>query len=301
VDVTDRGVSTVLDVTLGMVLVGAAVLVLTGAPSPPTDDVGTDAADGVAETLGGTTVEVNYSLSPGARRADESLLDFPDRARSGPGFRRTAHGPIAGLLARAATGNVAVDGEQLTHATDELERRIGETAVRAGRGGGVEVQVRAVWRPFPGSDLRGQVVAGPTVPDRTAVHAATMNVSSGYPAARHRAVAAADDGFPGVADVLAEATVRGLFPPERTGLALRGDYPLSALVTYRYLHAADLLDTTVEGPIAAGNPRPANRQLADALATRFERTLRANYPTPEAAAANASVGVVTVTVRTWSA
>lgn len=296
---SDRAVSTVLDVTLAMVLVSAAVLTLVDVPATPTADVGSDSADATASIVAGATARVNYSLSPGARKADQSLVRFPGNARSGPEFRRRAHGTLADLLARAAVGNAALEGQQLSHATDQFENRVASAAMRAVHDADVGVQVRAVWRPFPGSPLRGRVVAGSDPPLDARVHTATTNVSSGLPAARQRAVGAADHGYDAVARVVANATVRGLFPPERTRLALRGDYPLRALVRYRYLHASTLFGAGIEG-IDGDRTRRANRKLAAALAKRFERRLRARYPTPEAAARNATVGTVVVVVRTWS-
>jgi hypothetical protein len=298
--VTDRAVSTVVDATLAMVLIGGAVIALSVVPAAPTADVGTDAADGAADLLGGTTATVNYSLSPGARHADPSLVAFPEDARSGRGFGRIAHGTVASLVVAATVGDAGLDGEAFSRATDGLAERVGTLAVTTLERPGVEVQVRAVWRPFPESDLRGSVLGGPTPPPDADVHAATVTVASGFDFPPERALAAADRGFGAVADAFANATVEGLFPPERAGLALRGDYPLSALVAYRYRHAAEQVGAVVAPPVAEGNATLANDRLAAALSERFERTLRSAYPTPRAAAAAGTVGRVTIAVRTWS-
>jgi hypothetical protein len=127
-----------------------------------------------------------------------------------------------------------------------------------------------------------------------------VTVASGIDLPRERALSAADGGFGAVADAFANATVAGLFPPERSGLALRGDYPLSALVAYRYRHAAEQVGAVVAPPVAEGNATRANDRLAGALSERFERTLRSEYPTPRAAAAAGTVDRVTIVVRTWS-
>lgn len=297
---SDRAVSTVLDASLAMVLIGGAVLALSVVPAAPTADVGTDAADGTADLLGGTTATVNYSLSPGARHADPSLVEFPNDALSGPAFGRTAHGTIASLVAAATVGDAGLDGEAFSRATDELEAEVGTVAVTTLERSSVDVQVRAVWRPFPESNLRGSIVAGPAPPPDADVHAATVTVASGIDLPRERALSAADRGFGAVADVFANATVAGLFPPERSGLALRGGYPLSALVAYRYRHAAEQVGAVVGVAVAEGNATRANDHLASALSDRFERTLRSAYPTPRAAAAAGTVDRVTIAVRTWS-
>lgn len=294
----NRGLSTTLDVALALLLLSAAVVVLAGisAPQPVTGD----AADETAEVVAGSTATVNYSLSPGARAADESLVAFP--VEEGPEFRRTAHGTLADLVAEAAVGDATVDGEEVTRADDGFERAVGNVTASALATTTADAQVRAVWRPYPGSPVAGRVAFGASPPRTATVHAATLTTPSGMPRARERAIGAADRrGYAGVAIVLANATVAGLFPPDAMGLALRGDYPVSALSRYRYRRAAALLGVTVEGPLAAGSPEAANRRLASALADRFERDLRERYPTPEAAARNASVGRVTITVRTWSA
>jgi hypothetical protein len=298
VAVTDRAVSTVLDASLAVVLVVAALLVVASAPAAPTDDVGTDRADAVSETLGATTARVEYSLAPGVVEADETLLSFPEEPRSGPSFRRNAHGTLAGLLARAATTAVAVDGEEVGHATDGFQREVASATRDALRAGGDRTQFRAVWRPFPGSTVQGRVVVGESPPADADVHAATTNLTSGFPTVEVATRRPRD--YRTVARAVANATVRGLFPPDRTELALDRDYPVSRLVAYRYLHAGDLLEVEVEPTLRGNGVRAANRRIARALTDRFTLTLRDRYPSPAAAAANVSVGTVTVTVRTWS-
>lgn len=296
----DRAVSTVLDASLAVLLIGGAVIALAGAPTQPTDDVGSDAADGAANVLASTTASVEYSMAPAAEHADPSIVAFPEQPRSGPGFRRRAHGTVASVLAAGTVGDAGIDGEAFSHATESLASKAGEIAVATLERGDVRVQIRAVWRPFPEAKLRGTLVAGPTPPPDADVHAATVAVSSGIPAVENRSLEAASEGYAAVAEVYANATIRGLFPPQRSELALRGSYPLSALVGYRYRHAADQLGVGVASAVAQADAERANQRLASALSERFEASLRTAYRTPEAAAKAGTIGRVTVTVRTWS-
>lgn len=289
-----RAMHTVLDAAVFLLFVGAAVGTLALPVAQPTPGAA-DAATAVVTTA---TAQVDYSLAPGARHADESLVAFP--TESGPAFERTAHGTLAEHLAAAAMRNVTVGGEQLTRTGDGFERA-SVAAVRNATRGGRPVAVRAVWTPHPGSRLRGEVRAGPRPPPTADVWAVTVAVDSGVPAARERALAAARTaGYDGVARVVAAAVVRGLFPPDRSRLALVGDYPVDALVAYRYRRFARLTGADVGDAVDAAAPRRANERLARALAPRVERDLRARYDSPAAAARAVDLDAVRVTVRVWS-
>lgn len=294
-----RAVSTALDVVLAVVIVSGALVVLAGVGGSPPTNHGTDPADGTAALLATTTASVNYTLSPGARHADASgIVEFDDTG--GPPFERHAHGTLADLLASAAVRDARLGSQELSRADDDFERAV-RVATRT-RLAGVDgrVQVRAVWRPYPGAPLSGRVVAGDAPPGDVTVHAATVRVPSGLPATRGRAKRAADQGYSAVASVVARATVRGLFTPDETWLALRADYPVAHLVTYRYRRVAGLLDVDVETELSGYDVAAANERLAAALAERLEWDMRERFDSPEAAAEGVSTGTVVVVVRTWS-
>lgn len=289
-----RGASTVLDAAVFLLLVTAAVATLTASIAPVDDAPGAGRA---AEIVATSTVALDYSLAPGARHADERLVTFP--VESSPEFGRTAHGTHASLLASAAVGNVAVRGTQLTHTYDGFERAVANATENATRR---RVAVRAVWTPYRGAPVRGRVSAGPEPPVDADVSAVTLTVASDLPTVRGRARdAAREDGYAGVARVVARAVVRGLFPPNETRLALHGDYPVDALTEYRYRRAGRLLNASVAGPVDDIETGRANRRLSRSLAAAFERDLRASFSTPEAAARAVQVGEVRVVVRRWSA
>jgi len=294
-----RGVSTAVDVALAALVVSGALVVLASVTSVPPPNHGTDAADETAELLGSTTASVNYTLSPGARAAEE-YVEVGET--SGPAFRRHAHGTVAALLARAAVTDARLDRRELTRTHDDFERAVREVTRETVVGADARVQVRAVWRPYRGAPLAGGVVVGDTPPESATVHAATTRVSAPVPATRTRALAAADDGYGAVARAVAAGVVRGLFDPEGAWLALRGDEPVSTLVTYRYRRTGALLgvEGRVDDSIASYDVEAANEHLRRALAERFEADMRDRYATPRAAAESVSTGVVVVTVRTWS-
>ncbi|MFB6108840.1 MAG: hypothetical protein ABEJ82_08385 [Haloplanus sp.] len=161
-------------------------------------------------------------------------------------------------------------------------------------------RITAVWRPYPNASLSGRVVVGGRPPPDVPVHAATLNVSSGYPARRDAVLAATDRGFEGVAAVVAAGVVTGSFPPTRTRISAGSDYPTSALVRYRYRRAAALFGANVSTDLDSGGVGAANARLADALASRIERDLRATTDSPREAARGVRLGRVRITVRTWS-
>lgn len=291
---SQRGVNTVLDAAVFLVLVTAAIAVLTGSVSPVG---GPPPAGPSAEIVATSTADLAYSLAPGARRADERLVEFP--VKSGPEFRRFAHGTHASLLADGAVGNVTIGGSALTHAFDGYERAVENATENAT---GRRVAVRAVWTPYRGAPVEGRVRAGPRPPPDADVSAVTLTVASDMPVVRHRALEAAREaGYAGVARTVARATVRGLFPPNKTRLALNGDYPVDALMEYRYRRAGQLLDADVGEPVVDGETGRANQRLSRALAEQLERDVRASFSTPETAARAVRVGEVRIVVRRWSA
>ena len=290
--------ATVLDATLCLLLVSAgAVTVATTTPGEATTVAGPSAA-ATAETLATSTTTVEYSLAPGVERARPSPVEF--HGTDDPGFRRTSRGSYAGLLADAAVGRATVEGERLTRARDGLV-----TAVRratAAAVGGAHTQVIAVWRPYPGASVRGRLTVGDAPPPTADVRAATL-VAAG-PVAPTRSTArgrAAASGFDGLAGLMANRTVRALFPPARTRVALGADYPADALVAHRYHRAGDRLGVAVGPAVETDRVGRANRQLAAALRPRIERDLRREFERPTTAAESVAIGRVRIVVRRWAA
>lgn len=287
--------STVLDAALCLLLVSAAVGTL--ATTDPTDTSPRHAAaDADAQTLATATATVNYTLAPGAREATGTDVAFPDA--SGPEFERTTHGSLASLLADAALGRVAVDGERLTHARDDLVSGV-RSAVGAAVGG-ANAQVVADWRPYAGAPVGGRVTVGSAPPPDADVNAARVAVARGERLDESRAERAARRGYGPLARRVADRTVATLFPLDAMRFALGADYPVSALVRHRYRRAAALTGAEV-GRLDRERAGRANARIERALADRFERDLRARYDSPGAAARAVRVGEVRIVVRRWSA
>lgn len=266
-----RGVSTVLDAALFCLLVTAAVATL-AVPSAPPPERGT--ADGTARALATSTVTVD--------RGDRSV-----------------HGTPAALLARAAVRSATLDGTA-TEPDGRFRRAVADAAHGVARHRSHGVRVRAVWRPYRGTSLRGVVTAGPAPPADADVDATELVVAGPVPELEKRALEAARrDGYAGVAGVLAAAVVRARFPPEAGRLALY-EQGSAGRTAARYRAFAAAVGVSVEEPLAADNATRANGRLMAALAERIERDLREAFEKPTAAARGLTAARVTVTVRTWS-
>jgi hypothetical protein len=283
--------STVLDGVLCLLLVSAAVVTVTAAT--PTAPAGGGRAADVTSTLATTTAAVNYTLTP---RPSTTGVAFP--STNGAAFDRTAHGTLAGLLARAAVGRVSLDGRQLWHTRDGFGRAVARAVRGAVRSN--HTRVTAVWRPYPGSSVEGRMTVGGRPPPDVPVHAATLTVSSGVPSGR----AAVGDpatrrDVAGVADVVAGGIVRGLFPPIRTRVAAGGAYPASALVRHRYRLLQRRVGVDRSPTLADGGVDESNARVADALSDRVANDLRRAGASPDDVAAALRLGRVRITVRTW--
>jgi hypothetical protein len=305
--------SAVLDAALALVLVSGAVVgvaatgtggpVAGGGPSPaalgdghPDPDPTDRRAARFAGSLSTATASVDYTLAPGAEHADGRGVEFP--RTEGVGFRRSDHGTLAGLLARATVATVAVDGERLTRTRDDYARAV-RGAVRAAADGSA-VNVTAVWRPYPDSHVGSRLRVGPTPPGDRTVHAATVAVPSGVPSARSAARNASSGGFDAVAAVVADRLVAGLFPPRRANVALGRDYPVPRLVRYRYRRAGEAYGVRAAAPLADERVDVANGRLQAVLARAVERDLERRYDDPRRAAASLHLDRVRIVVRTWS-
>lgn len=169
-----RGVSTVLDVALFLLLVSVAVGLLYAAPRAGDPQSDPDVAAETATTLATTTTTVRYAPAGSA--------DAPERP---------VRGTVAEHLAAAAVANARIDGRPLREAPAYHEGvRDVTRRTLADVGDGTRIQVRAVWEPLPGADAGGEVVVGPSPPPDADVHAATVEVPVG--AARESGVGAAD-------------------------------------------------------------------------------------------------------------
>jgi hypothetical protein len=291
-----------VDAAIALLLISAAVGVVVTADRSPAASPTTDRADAVADTLAATTAAINYSLAPGVRELNRSE-GVPDRAvrPDTPGLDRTAHGSLAGLLARAATatsGVVAADADAdpeevpLTRTRAGFERAVRD-AVRARTGAGVRVDAR--WRPYPDAPVGGRVGVGPAPPS-DGVHTATLVVPTGV----EPIPTTPTTNFAWLGRAVASRSVNVLVAPGPARITLRGDDPEAALLAHRYARLAARTNTSVAEPLATEDTAAANARIADALAERMAADLRSNYERPSDAADAISVSSVRIVVSVWN-
>ena len=286
-----RAISTVVDVTVFLLLVGAAAAVLTSNATVEQPSTANPAAQ-QAELLATSTANVSYALEPPGEPPE---LTANATAR----HRRTAHGTLAELLAVGATSGVEMEGQRVLVAGHGFERAVAhstrERLVERDR----LTAVRVHWEPYRGAPLDAEMRVGKRPPPSADVRAATLSVPSPMANVSGAAERAAQTrGYDGVASVVARAVVEGLFPPERSRLASTGDYPANRLTTARYRRMA-----TVSGagtiPVSEAEPTELNEQLRRALAVKLSRDMRTRFDDPTAAAETVRTGSVRITVRTW--
>lgn len=257
-----RAVSTVLDVAVALLLVGAAVATLAAAPAPSARP-DAPVADVTAETVATVTTTVPT------------------------GDGRRSHGTLARHLATAAVAGARLDGDPVVESPYPA-RVANETDALTGH----RASVTARWEPYPAAPLAGTVVTGGCTPRDADVAVRTLTVPSGVDGP------GAVDSFEELARALAEVYVARRFPPERTYASLV-DGRTAGRTTDRYRSAAGTLGTDVGEPVEAREVRAGNDELAAALAARLEADLRDRYETPRAAAADVTVDEVELVVRRW--
>lgn len=300
---TTRAISTVVDVTVCLLFVGAAAtMVLNGAAVE--ESMAENPAAERAALLGTTTASIEYSLVvPG---------DEPEWvANASARHRRTAHGTVASLLGDAALSRVTIDGERLSEAGHRFEQEVAAATESRLRGRShrqyrrrdrqqtVRAAVRARWTPYRDAPVSGEFRVGERPPPDADVRAATLTVSSGMANVTGSARTAAEtDGYDGVATVVARAVVGGLFPPDRTRLALRGDYPDDRLASARYQNAARLTGARLD--VRSQSTAALNQNLTAALEEQIRRDMAARFDSPTEAADAVETETVRITVRTWS-
>ncbi|MGB9952543.1 MULTISPECIES: hypothetical protein [unclassified Haloarcula] len=284
--------SAVADVTVFLLLVGAAAGTLVSGVSVEKPAATTSPAADHASTLATSTASVEYDLLVPPSEYGRP----PDHATR---RQRTSHGTVAGLLGEAAMSGVTVDGERVSSAGTDFESRVAAVTRDRLHSRGHRTSVCVTWTPYPGAPVRGEYRVGDRPPDTVDVRAATVTVPSGMENVSEPAREAADTGgYDGVSTVVARSVVDGLFPPAQSRYALRGDYPSAVLMAARYERMAGLTGTSVA--VERQSTVEMNRDLTPALATRLRTDMRSRYDSPADAARAVRVSRVRVTVRTWS-
>jgi len=291
-----RAISTVVDTTVFLLLLGGAVATLViGTGSVGAPPATGDPADETAQQLVTTTQSIEYVLRPTENESDG--IDYDEATTD---FGRSAHGTTAGLLAAAARASVTLNGQRLTPASTGFTNRVRSETRALVQRRDTAVAITVHWEPYTDAPIDGRLRVGPTPPARADVRAATLTVDSGLEPTRERALDIADEnGTSGVARVVAASIVDGFFPPEETRVALRGDAPVDTLTAHRYRRVARLTDARLLD-IGDASIRPMNDELTDALAQRLATDMRSRFSSPQAAARAVRTGETEIVVRTWS-
>ncbi|MDZ7730853.1 MAG: hypothetical protein U5K37_08065 [Natrialbaceae archaeon] len=208
--VTNRAISTVVDVAVCLLLISAAVgtLVMLGQPPKRPDPT---MADHVATTLGTSTTSVTVS---------QSAADIP----------LVATGSIASLLVAAAFANLSIDGHGRA-SPPPLERALEPTI--DGLDGEPSVYVVALWRPTQNASLQGMATVGTRPPPTADVSTAVLALPSGIPAAESP-------------NRTASVLITKLINPPATTRAIEGGGPSARVATDRLVTLADLVDVHID-------------------------------------------------------
>jgi hypothetical protein len=294
----DRGVSTVFDALVFVLLVGAAIAVLAGIP-PQSSGGDSRVADETADVLATSTTTVEFTRS--GRVTQQSLYNYVGEGSGPPPAEsadRRAHGTYAELLAAAATTDPELDGLSLTASGNDFEDATAGATRQALSTDAANIQVRATWRAYPGATLSRTVVVGEEPPPGADVSVATVTVASGYPNVTERL--GPDPTVDDVADAVARSVVSGLFPVDQTRDALAGEGVDRAFVASRYQTASERLDVQTAALLGEGQVAAANDRLATALSDDVSGDLSGEFDSGDAAAGAIETDEVRIVVRTWS-
>lgn len=282
-----RAISTVVDVTLFLLFVGAAAATLVHSVHLAPATTETPAAER-AELLATTTETVEYTLSPPSE-APSWIANATARER------RIAHGTVAELLAEAAMSRAKMQNRQLSSSGVAFERAVGTVTTRLLRGPEWKSAVRVRWEPYRGASLNGTLRVGDTPPPTADVHAAVLTVPVSAVNARGQAHTPTREYRP-VADSAARAVVAGLFPRLQSRRSISRSYPSARITVERYDRFTELLD------VAPPNPESVNERvehLRNGLTDVFVRDMRHRFDSPNEAASAVRAGQVRIVVRTW--
>lgn len=273
-----RGVSTVLDVTLFLLLVSAAVVALAVPPAAPPRST----ADETAESLAATTTNVTYDVET-ASHAQASTST------------QTATGTHADLLGRGAVASIQLSGEPLVPTATSFRQTLRERTESVLSWSPEQTSAVAVWEPYPDAPLRGRFAVGGQPPPGVDVSTATLIVPASVPSVWDAANESATDGFERVADAVVSGVLTTTLRPDSLGEGRQtGGSQTARLRAYTEALDVDARDPTV-GEQNTAIRAAVERQLTRTLAS----DMRDRYATPQAAAGDLRTGTVRIVVREW--
>lgn len=246
-----RGVSTVVDATLALLLISASILIVATSLADDQPKIDREASDHVSEAVSISTANVSYSLKPVVGDIDD--VDFEDDEYGSSVFQRQRHGSVADLIVSSTMLNATIEGRQLTKEGEVYTDAVEGSLMEALTGMGYEAYVTARWQPYKGASIGATETYGSPPPGDADVQLATLRVPSGvqpvtediedayevgYGAGRN------DQQYERAAGVLAEAIVERYLPTGETQVALEGQWFKRDLAVYRYLRIESILAET---------------------------------------------------------
>jgi hypothetical protein len=308
-----RGLSSVADVSLALVLVVASVGVFVAFLNAEETDHDPTGAAHTAETLGASTLNVTYSLEPVLETDSEHVPAVGDENASydAADLERSTHGSTMGHVARAALANARFAPDQGGVSPLAVGDRFAETLdtrlLVSLVGANFATNVTAVWEPFDGSDIRGTASFGEPVPHEAQRSVVRTTVPSELPPAREEALAAVgteSEDYQAVARRVAAAIVEGTLGD--TQRELETDSAERAVVVSRYLRFADAIDGVSRDDLgddlarSSADAAALTAQLVDGLAAELTAELDSRFDSAGDAARAVSTGEVTVSITTWT-
>lgn len=306
----ERGINTVVDVSLAVLFISIAVLALSMVPVQSGEQRTSERADRTADILASSTAGVTYSMEEAAETAvDGDLSDAYPNVE----LERTTHGSLASLIASLAVANATIEssGDQIRPPGEKREfaRVLDERLQTALVETSVETHVRAVWEPYDGAPLAGETTVGQRPPRDVSTTAATVKVPSGFESVPDASLEPiGEESYRALSEIIAETVVEGYLPQAESKRVLEGSDLEQALALERYRQMATAIESvdTAEKVLSEIREPPvrtatANEVLTELLADQFEADLRRSFDSVTNAVAAIDVNTVTIVVKTWEA
>lgn len=305
-----RAISTVADVSLALVVLVAAITVVTTVPQNGGIEPNDPDAPHTTETIAATTLNATYSVEPVTEESqfpgDPGEYDHSD-------LQRVVRGPVPAQIAAGTIANVTFgpgQGSDTVSVADDSYTAAVETGLLALLvESSFQTHVSAYWAPFQNATVQARLELGNRPPVDADTSLSKLRISSGMPAVRGRAVDAVEDEteFGVVADIAAAGIIQGLVPELASQRALESSGLDRDLTVYRYRRLATVLDgTTADNSTfrtsitrETADAEWLNEYLAAALAVQLEASLRQQFDSARTAASALSLSELTITVRTW--
>jgi len=280
----------------------------TGGPPPDPQE-----ADQTAETLAGTTMNVNYSIEN-----IKSDPEFRNNDYDSSQFERSRYGATTSMLAMATVSGVRINRTKFTNEDRNFAERVRGQTLNSISAMGGNTRVVAIYRLHENSTVKNRMEVGRAPPTDADVSTTTMTVASGIPPLNESRVESefgSSSDYDAVGTLIAEKLVEGYFPPTGTQLALEGNNESETArpqTVYRYLRMENIVENESDpdfNPDDSSDPvsqngadaEQANELLVEGLEEIIAERLRQSFDNPsgEELAAEVSTGKVTITIQTW--